>query len=376
MGAAARDRVMIPGKVVQAARRVGVEQVRRVAFALELLDRPVLWAHELRRARPPAAGTMADCSLLVVVAHWRSEGPVTAHRADAAEDPLLECLRGLIGMPVRHLEIVVLTNDDLGTMQQIAGAVESTQGLVLDRGRWSGPNDARMRITVERWRPRRPFRTGFHLTWRHKNVFRRALRHGRFTHLAYLEDDIALTSANLAYWLAARPLLAEHGLLPGFVRFERTDERRVLVDQTRSGQHEASGVTVRTDAFDGTGLVQDFEVRVPTRPYQACYVADAELARTHLRSSAMRSPLRSNVVRWDLRERAAAGTVFGPTAHPFRGLLKPSAVPARPPARHAVPVAGNGGGHRPAEGALIEHLRPVYSRDAASLHGKIAVEQF
>ena len=45
----------------------------------------------------------------------------------------------------------------------------------------------------------------------------------------------------------------------------------------------------------GLGEVQ---VRVSGRPYQAFLMLDAALAREHLRSSPMRSPLRSAVSDW------------------------------------------------------------------------------
>ena len=66
------------------------------------------------------------------------------------------------------------------------------------------------------------------LTWSHKAVFRDlVLNHRAFdsiTHLIYSEDDMALPPDALEYWCTYRPALAEHGLLPGFIRVEGPDD--------------------------------------------------------------------------------------------------------------------------------------------------------
>jgi len=340
--------------------------VRRVAFMLELLDRVARPRRDHPVSAPSGPHVPEDCVLLAVVAHWRS--PQQGDTGPGV-DPLLRCLDGLLTLPVRRLEVVVTTNDDVATLALLEDRLAGGDDLELVRGAWDGPRAARITVRVERWTPRRLRRHGFHLTWHHQDVFRRALRAGDFTHLLYLEDDIRLTPANLAYWLAAREALWTRGALPGFVRFERLGDRRVLVDQTRSGQHAPAGPTLR---LDGIGEVA---VRTSLRPYQAGYLIDRGSAVEHLRSSPFRSPLRSNVARWDLRERAAAGPTFGPTPQLVRAILRPRDV--RPPIRNAVllaaaPDVGTG----LVEGALIEHLRPTYSSDVASRHGKVVVEEF
>ena len=341
--------------------------LRRIAFGLEATDR-LLLHREVRDLRTNGPVDPADCTLLAVIAHWRDPSAVFDPAGSA---PLFACLRGLLDLPVAGLEIVIATNDDAA----VAGAITTHLGplveqeVVIQRAPWSEPNDGRRVVTVERWAPRWPYRHGFYLTWHHKDVFRRALRTDGFTHLLYLEDDIAFTEANLRYWLTARQQLAERGMLPGFVRFERRGEARLLVDQTRSGQHEDAGPPI---TVEGWGEVA---VRNSRRPYQACSLLDRELAREHLRSSPMRSPLRSNVSTWNVRERAAAGEVFGPTVAPMQAILRPSA--ARPPTRHAVLTTRDGAtAGTPVEGALVEHLRAVYSMDPSSRHGKVLVEQF
>lgn len=365
-------------------RRSFVGLLRRLALGLEAVDRSVLRRRgvDIRRGRP---ASVSDCELLAVVAHWRTDGP----SSDAAgSTPLLDCLAGLLAMPVARLEVVVTTNDDAATAAELAPWLGARFGgeVGLVTRRWSGPATATRTITVERWSPRWPWRHGFNLTWHHKQVFRRALRADRFSHLLYLEDDIAFTADNLAYWLAARPVLADRQLLPGFVRFERVGAQRMLVDQARSGQHVAAGDPIE---LDGGGAL---ELRRSLRPYQACYLLDRELAAQHFRSSAMRSPLRSRVVAWDVRERAAAGEVFAPTVDPLRAMFRSASGASGHESRHGVLLAGadqmrggsaatpgagpTDGGGTPVAGALIEHLRPTYSVDPSSRHGKVPVERF
>lgn len=326
---------------------------RSLAFALEAFDGLLGRGDEAAVRAAEGPHVAPECDLLAVVAHWRGSdtpGPAT-------DGPFLACLRALIDLPVRTLEIVVVTDRPADTGSLIDGR--------LDR---SGVSAS---LSIDPWHPGPRRRHGFTLTWQHKQVFRRALAGsgpaGGPTHLLYLEDDIAFTSRNLEYWLAARAPLAAHGLLPGLVRFERAGARRLLVDQTRPGQHREAVAGLEVP---GLGSVA---ARHSLRPYQACYLYDRRLAEEHLRSSSMRTPLRAEVSGWDLRERAAAGATFGRTASPLRAVLRPDRH--RPPSRHAVLVGRDGPGG-PVEGALIEHLRPVYSRDPSSRHGKVPVTEF
>lgn len=326
---------------------------RSLAFALEAFDGIIGRSDDAAVREAGGPHRAQDCDLLAVVAHWRgSEAP-----GEATDQPLLASLRALLGLPVRSLEIVVVTDR--------AGDTESLLERSLDR---SGVSAS---IRIDPWRPRPGRRDGFALTWQHKDVFRRALAAGLATgtptHLLYLEDDIAFTARNLDYWLASRVPLSAFGLLPGLVRFERIGEERVLVDQTRPGQHRD---VLPELEVPGLGIVA---ARRSLRPYQACYLYDRRLAAEHLRSSAMRTPLRSEVSGWDLRERAAAGATFGRTSAPFRAALRPAQH--RPPSRHAVLVRREGVGG-PVDGALIEHLRPVYSRDPSVAHGTVPVVDF
>jgi hypothetical protein len=272
-------------------------------------------------------------------------------------------------MTVRRLEVVVVTNDEVATLAALLNWRHSADVELL-RGAWLRPSVASRSIRVERWHAGWPRRHGFFLTWHHKKVFRRALRDGDFTHFLYLEDDIRIAAENLDYWLAARQSLATSGSLPGFLRYERVTNRRILVEQTATGQHDPRGSQV---IVDGLGTLA---ARVPRNPYQACYLADRELAEQHLRSSPLRGPLRSKVIRWGVRERAAAGPIFGPLPDLLRLIVRPWKTEQRPVRNVVLVHEFPSGGTVPVCGALIEHVRPVYSRDPASPFGKIPVEEF
>ncbi len=362
---ASRMRLAASG-TLRAARRMLREQfVRRAALALELTDRYIL-----RRSDPilvpSGPGAAEGCILLAVVAHWRG---AAEPEGSAAPEPLLLSIEGLLTMHLRRLEIVVVTNDADATTALLLGHFGHDRDVEIVRGAWTRPSDAAVSIRVEGWRPRWPRDHGFFLTWHHKEIFRRAIDAGDFTHLLYLEDDMRLTRENLDYWLAARRALAPSGFLPAFVRFEQVDDRKALVDQVRSGQHGGSDSLA---TFEGIGEVS---VRVTRRPYQACYLVDRELAVNHLNASPFRAPFRSNVARWDLRERAAAGPTLGPTPAPLRAFLRPKG--AQLSIRSAVlATRSSESTYLPVAGALIEHLRPTYSRDPSSRHGKLSVDEF
>ena len=338
--------------------------IRRVAFGLEALDR-------LRR--PPFDDVPApegrtvrteDCQLLAVVAHWRGSG-------DHDPAPFHTCLAGLLGTGTERLEIVVVTDRDADVLAELAAlrAAGDLRDVELRQGPWEQPATTPRSITVHRWRPRWPYRHGFYLTWEHKRIFQRAHRTGAFTHLLALEDDIGFTAENLAYWLVARAPLAERGLITGFVRFEQRDGRAVLSDQSRTGQHVDAGVAVELpdDALR--------PARVSMRPYQALMLLDRPLAERHLTSSSTRSPLRSAVLTWGVRERASAGETFRPTARPLVGVLRPASVP-RPVSRHAVLVNGATAATRPVAGALVEHLRPLTSVGEGSRVATVPVDEY
>jgi hypothetical protein len=293
---------------------------------------------------------VSEMDLVAVVSHHRR----SSNPGPAVNSPFIDCVRHLIGLPVSRLAVVVVTNQPTDTERLLVRAL--------------GRSTTSHFVSIEAWRPL-PFRRhGFYLTWQHKDTFRRVLSERSPTHLLYTEDDIGFRGHNLAYWLAARAALASHGLLPSFVRFEHVHGARMLVDYTQPGMHIQA---VEELEVSGLGTVSAQRVLAP---YQACYLYDRELAKAHLRASNMRSPLRSEVSGWGVRERAAAGSTFSKVPTSIASIV-PGPYRKWPRSRHAT-LIDRSGARGLLEGALIEHLRPAYASQPASPFGKVPVERF
>jgi hypothetical protein len=145
----------------------------------------------------------------------------------------------------------------------------------------------------------------------------------------------------LSYWRRYRAPLAEHGLLPGFARFEWRAGEPYLVDALRPLDPALRRRVV--DVGDEPTRFVNLE-----NPYQALYILDRELYESHFRFSRGRSPLRSRVGEWEARERAASGPIFDDVP---RGLVS----------RNVVPVRIDGDRQRLEPSCLVEHMAPTYS---------------
>ena len=93
------------------------------------------------------------------------------------------------------------------------------------------------------------------LTWAHKAVFRdlvlshRVFEHG-VTHLVYSEDDMALAPEALQYWCDYRAPLAEHRLMPGFLRVEGPADDLCVNRHDRAGCFNSGDRDDREPVFD------------------------------------------------------------------------------------------------------------------------------
>jgi hypothetical protein len=181
---------------------------------------------------------------------------------------------------------------------------------VDDLARLVAPTDGN-KIVLADWRgPGNPYR----LTWRHKALFRE-LTFGTeaFTGLLlYLEDDIELSPGSLRYWRNYRPLLAPHGFIPGFLRVEGPADDRRVAGWSRSIVR-SPGIMLPPMDTDGDEAPLSF-VAI-SNPYQAMYILDASLARSHFAHSEFRGRFRSKFSRerggkWGVPERAAVGALF------------------------------------------------------------------
>lgn len=64
------------------------------------------------------------------------------------------------------------------------------------------------------------------LPWAHKQILAAAFKSGNYTHYAYTEDDIALTSTNLIHWIQMRESIGRDSpFYPSFSRIEYSTKR-------------------------------------------------------------------------------------------------------------------------------------------------------
>ena len=348
--------------------------LRRLAFLAEGIDQATPRVR-ISTGTGPQAVQLGDAHVVVTISYWKYPEPRAAWDDD---EVLLNCVRRLVSIPTNAMHVVILTNDRDATQRVLAAAAadrdDPIAGALLHLG---SPEEVfgRRSCTLSVLQPklRWPRKAGLYLTWAHKRVLRNALRFSEVTHLVYLEDDIGLTADNLRYWIEAREALAISGLVPGFLRYEWAQGQQFLVEQTASGQYQIALEAVALPSL-GTAVMT-----APDLPYHASYIMDRSLAIEHFTHSAFRSPFRSRVAGWGVRERAAAGPVFEPSRTPFRNTLRIGSAPDYPIARSAVPTRpSRSGAPRPevfAE-ALLEHLRPTYSTNPGRVEGKVPVSEF
>jgi len=189
----------------------------------------------------------------------------------------------------------------------------------------------------------------YFLTWAHKHALRTTfIDSPGLTHFLYLEDDILVTRANVAYWLSARETLRPFGLLPGFFRVERRG---------------ATGRSVSTDLTRRIRLWKAPALRLDARrwfigldnPYHAMYLFDRELALEHMAGPAINPDFGP----WRIREQAAQGQTFVGAPPGFRAR---TVVPFDPEALRI-----------PSE-CHVRHLPNNYGDDEASPFGKIELD--
>lgn len=335
----------------QAARRLLVP----VGIASRTVDRVrrTAWRRRHPVTHPDTRLGGAPEAVFAVVAHWRPEAADAAGERGAL---LARVVETTLRLQVDCVVVAVLTNQPESVARDLAThlrGVGATTPVRVEQGprqlRVDGASGLSEALVV-RWRPGLIRRHGFYLTWGHVGLLRHAWRSGAFSHLVYLEDDMVFTDELLRYWCRHRLTLAELGLLPGFVRFEEHDGDRYIVDQRRPVDPDQRRVTVTTGQFVNL-----------KNPYQGMYVLDRAMADEHFRFSVARSPLRSRVRRWGIRERASMGPIFDD-------------VPKGFVSRNVVPAYVRGGRLCLDRSCLIEHAAGTYARDPRTSFGTVKVD--
>lgn len=146
----------------------------------------------------------------------------------------------------------------------------------------------------------------FRLAWAHRESMRQEL--DQFDYFLSIEDDIALTPESIRLWHESRPVLARHGLLPGFLR----------VEMNRAGQlisSDFSSPATRDDIVE----IEGKPYLLSPYPYQAFWIYDKREISEFVASEIYEQGYSFLFV----RESAAAGYMYrreGETFHP-RHLL-------------------------------------------------------
>lgn len=185
------------------------------------------------------------------------------------------------------------------------------------------------------------------LAWSHYAILRDLVADGEITHFLYTEDDILLTSSNIAYWLRARNALREHGLLPSFYRVEMDSAGQWVSTEN------CDPVAFSRQAWlyaDDIGLFMTMP-----NPHQGLYFLDQPLMHELINSPEL-SP--DNSI-GGIREKAALGLTF---------IARPKGFSSRT----VVPIDLRG--KTVAQEAWVHHLPNSYSLNPASDHGKIPMQ--
>jgi hypothetical protein len=360
-------RIIWPGVVI-AGRALAAMDSTRFALLHERGDRVSVPEHD--------SEDVQSAGVVIAVSHWRSSAAAGASRGSSTGSQpaerlryLLKCIAGVLQLSVERVVVAVITNEPVSLADDLLANTEAfVPGVPIDTistpADFSKVLNSSRRIVCVRWRPGLFFRHGYYLTWAHKHVFKHAIRDPAFSHFIYLEDDIQFTDASFRYWCRFRGPLASHGLLPGFVRFERQGESSVVVDQTnRLSLSSWPGVAVDVANSEARPPSRLLFVNLP-RPYQGMYVLDRAMAVQHFLRSQARTPLRSKWwSHWGIRERAAIGPIFDDPPPGF-------------PSRNVVPVRTEGESLAQLdESCLVEHLSGTYSRSPDSHFGKIEIKR-
>jgi hypothetical protein len=195
-------------------------------------------------------------------------------------------VRFLSGLGCRRVKTIVLTDavetKDLQGLQQLVKPI-SDETVIRSESNLNDPRD---------------------LPWRHKKIIQEEFLSDTspFDLFIYMEDDLFLTSENIAYFIAFRQGLDRVRFIPSFIRCEyNLDQQRVYsidqVDRQPVLAHQKL-------QFGQTTFVNtDF-------PFCAMYIFDRALARAHLGTRSASQELSASVEKWGVIEHASLGQMF------------------------------------------------------------------
>jgi SEC-C motif len=292
----------------------------------------------------PSEWAMIDAQHLAAAKNASPMVAITFHFVADRLHYLDEVIGALAGYPVSKRKIVVVTNTTEKAEQDSLWHLFGKHKLAADR-------EARLAVVADLPHP-------YLLTWAHKRLITDEFLafEGEYTHFAYIEDDERLSFENFAYFLAAREMLRDAKLLPGFLRTEWSTKRQLYVNQDN-----IEPIVVADRPFVCRG---DYILIEPPNPYCGAFILDRELALEYVRSRSFDPYLCSSVIPipvfGGVRERAAMGLTFEAPPRPFVSRV---VVPVSLRTRTAPSCA------------LLPHLPNNYADVATTLHGKIDMNE-
>jgi hypothetical protein len=250
-----------------------------------------------------------------------------------------EVIGALAGYPVSKRKIVVVTN----TTEK---AEQASLWHLFEKHKLAAKRDGWLCVVTDLPNP-------YLLTWAHKRLIidEFLASDGEYTHFAYIEGDERLSFENFAYFLAAREMLRNTKLLPGFLRTEWSTKRQLYVNQDNW-----KPIVVADRPFV---CVRDYIFVDPVNPYCGAFVLDRELAVEHAASRSF-TDINGLIVHGGIRERAAAGLTFEAPPPPFNSRV---VMPVSLRTRTAPDCA------------LLPHLPNNYADVPTTAHGKIAMNE-
>ena len=201
-----------------------------------------------------------------------------------------------------------------------------------------------------------PAYENWYLTWAHKVDLAMAILNHKADYYIYQENDMLLTLENFNYFIKWKPVLAQRGFEPGFVRYENYLEQKIPFDN-----HKVHSLTKETpNVWSSIGfkvptlLVMDFEidffVQFPN-PYYGAMILDEIDGRAYIKSDSYdpeKSYLKVLKQNWPIADRSSMGLCF-------------ENVPVGYEHRRCVPVHKQGGAYAPHDCALLCHDDNKYS---------------
>ena len=196
------------------------------------------------------------------------------------------------------------------------------------------------------------------LAWSHLEVFRKKINETSYSHFLYLEDDMKITSENIAYWLDARSKLKNYGLIPAFFRIE---------ENTLDGKLYSTDVMQKMSMYEcpvfdvenGNSFISIIY------PFQGLYLLDRDLMYEHLNGPTSCPDFDHSdggllrVQSHDLRARAALGLTFVGVPSGFRS-------------RYILPFDKQNSQIKPV--CFVHHLPNNYTNNPETPIGKIKVD--